>query len=126
MDTKLTKKALLEAYKKTFGNVSQSCKIVGINRSTHYEWLNDDEDYKATIEGIEPSEMFLDFVESQLVTKISKGDTTAIIFALKTKGKKRGYIERTEVQQETTYKSLDIHIIDTGVPLAGSEKDILE
>ena len=50
----------------------------------------------------------------------------AVQFYLKTKGKKRGYIERTEVQQETTYKSLDINIIDTGVPFANSEKDIQE
>jgi len=50
----------------------------------------------------------------------------AVQFYLKTKGKKRGYIERTEVQQETTYKSLDINIIDTGVPFANSEKDIID
>ena len=31
-----------------------------------------------------------------------------------------------EIHQETTYKSLDINIIDTGVPLASSEKDIVE
>ncbi len=31
-----------------------------------------------------------------------------------------------EVHQETTYKSLDINIIDTGVPFANSEKDIIE
>jgi hypothetical protein len=126
MDTKIAKKALIEAYKKTFGNVSQSCKAVGINRGTHYEWLNTDEEYKKELESIQPAEMFLDFAESQLVSKIGKGDTTAIIFALKTKGKNRGYIERQEIHQETTYKSLDINIIDTGVPLASSEKDIID
>jgi len=31
-----------------------------------------------------------------------------------------------EIHQETTYKSLDINIIDTGVPLASSEKDIVD
>ena len=31
-----------------------------------------------------------------------------------------------EVHQETTYKSLDINIIDTGIPLASSEKDIVD
>ena len=124
MDTKLAKKSFIEAYKKTFGNVSQSCKIVGVSRTIHYQWLKEDEEYKNTLESIEPSEMFLDFTESKLVDKISKGDTTAIIFALKTKGKKRGYIERTEVQQETTIKNLDITVLDDGIPLASSEKDI--
>ena len=126
MDTKLAKKSFIEAYKKTFGNVSQSCKIVGVSRTIHYQWLKEDEEYKNTLESIEPSEMFLDFTESKLVDKISKGDTTAIIFALKTKGKKRGYIERTEVQQETTIKNLDITVLDDGIPLASNEKDIEE
>ena len=31
-----------------------------------------------------------------------------------------------EVHQETTYKSLDINIIDTGVPFANNEKDIVD
>ena len=31
-----------------------------------------------------------------------------------------------EVHQETTYKSLDVQIISTGVPLARSEKDIVD
>jgi len=31
-----------------------------------------------------------------------------------------------EIQQETTHKSLDINIIDTGVPLASNEKDIVD
>ena len=126
MDTKLAKKAFIEAYKKTFGNVSQSCKVVGISRTIHYQWLKEDQDYKNELDNIEPSEMFLDYAESKLVENIGKGDTTAIIFTLKTKGKSRGYVERQEIHQETTYKSLDINIIDTGVPLASSEKDIVE
>jgi hypothetical protein len=54
------------------------------------------------------------------------GNTSATIFYLKTKGKNRGYVERSEVHQETTYRSLDINIIDTGIPLASSEKDIFD
>jgi len=50
----------------------------------------------------------------------------SVQFYLKTKGKDRGYVERSEIHQETTYKSLDINIIDTGIPLASSEKDILD
>lgn len=43
-------------------------------------------------------ESLLDFAESQLLNNIKNGDTTSILFYLKTQGKKRGYIERQEVE----------------------------
>lgn len=118
------KKAMLQALEKSLGVVTSACKAVGINRSTHYEWLKTDEEYKKEVEDVE--NIALDFAESQLHKQIKEGNTSGTIFYLKTKGKKRGYVERTEVHQETTYKSLDINIIDTGVPLASSEKDIVD
>lgn len=119
-----TKKAMIQALEKSLGVVTSACKIVGINRSTHYEWLKTDEEYKREVDSIE--DIALDFAESQLHKQIKKGNTAGTIFYLKTKGKKRGYVERTEIQQETTLKSLDINIIDTGIPLASNEKDIVD
>lgn len=122
--TEQHKKAMLEALEKSLGVVTSACKSVGVGRTTHYMWLKEDEKYKQAVESIE--DIALDFAESQLHKQIKDGNTAGTIFYLKTKGKKRGYIERTEVQQETTYKSLDINIIDTGVPLASNEKDIVD
>ena len=39
----------------------------------------------------------LDFAESQLHSQIKDGSTSATIFYLKTKGKKRGYVEKQEL-----------------------------
>lgn len=93
------KKALLVAMEKSLGIVTMACKNVGIGRTTFYNYMNNDEDFKNKIE--ELSDVALDFVESQLHVQIKGGNTSATIFYLKTKGKKRGYIERVEHKVET-------------------------
>jgi len=70
--------------------------MAGIDRSTHYEWLKDDTEYKEAVDGI--GEMTIDFVESQLHKQIKDGEVSSTIFFMKTKAKKRGYVERTEVE----------------------------
>jgi hypothetical protein len=45
-------------------------------------------------------EAIIDNVESKLLSKIHDGDTTCMIFFLKTKGKDRGYVERQEVDMD--------------------------
>lgn len=86
---------MIEALEKSLGVVTTACKSVGINRWTHYNWYNNDEEYKKSVDSI--ADMALDFAESKLFKMIDKEDTTATIFFLKTKGKKRGYIEKTEI-----------------------------
>lgn len=89
------KKAMLIALKEYHGNVSLSCSTTKISRQTHYRWLSEDQDYKAEAE--EATEIAIDFVEDRLFDRIKQGDTTATIFYLKTIGKRRGYVERSEV-----------------------------
>jgi len=88
------KKAMIDALVKSLGVVTTAAKIAGIDRSTHYEWLKTDDEYKTQVISIE--DIAIDFAESKLHNQIEKGDTTATIFYLKTKGKKRGYIEKQE------------------------------
>ena len=38
----IKKKAIIEALIKSLGVVSTACKIVGIGRTTFYDWLKDD------------------------------------------------------------------------------------
>jgi len=56
--------------------------------------MQSDEEYKKSVE--ELSNLALDFAESKLHENISKGKEVSTIFFLKTKGKKRGYVERQE------------------------------
>lgn len=89
------KKDFIEAMQRTMGNVSKSCTAAGIARETFYRWLDEDPDFAKAVE--EVNETNIDMVESALFQQINDGNVTATIFYLKTKGKKRGYVEQTDV-----------------------------
>ena len=90
---------MLEALEKSLGIVSTAAKMVGIDRSTHYAWLKSDEEYKSAVNSIQDG--VLDFAESHLYKLVKEGNPAATIFFLKTKGKKRGYIERQEIDRKS-------------------------
>ena len=96
--TDIRKKLLLEALEKSLGIVTTACKAANISRDCHYDWLKNDEEYKKRVNEI--SEIQLDFVENKLIDRINKGDTTAIIFYLNSKGKARGYNRQNEEKRE--------------------------
>lgn len=105
----ILKKALVKALEKTLGVVTTACKDTGVNRSTFYEWYNKDEEFKKEVDSI--GDMALDFAESHLYKRIKAGSDTSIIFYLKTKGKKRGYIEKTEHDHTTGGDKININPI---------------
>lgn len=104
------KKAMILALESTLGVVTGACKRVGISRQTHYRWREEDVDYRLAVDDI--SEICIDFVESQLHRQIRDGNTVATIFYLKTKAKKRGYVEKHEI--EHTGEALTKTIIKWG------------
>ena len=107
----LKKESILKALEKSLGIVTVACKKTEIPRSTFYKWLNEDEDFAREVKDIE--NIALDFAESQLHKQISENSTSATIFYLKTKGKKRGYIERQEITgADGVPTNFQIEIID--------------
>lgn len=90
----------MEALKANLGNVTMSARAANIDKSTHYDWLKKDEAYKAAVEEI--ANEAIDFVENNLFKAIQGGDTTAMIFYLKTKGKARGYTEKADIDLNGT------------------------
>ncbi len=95
------------------GNVSELCKAIDISRSTYYEWMDKDKDFNTKI--MAEQEGLIDFVESKLFNLIDDKNIIGTIFFLKTKGKKRGYVEKTELEHsgELTLKKI---IQDTRPP----------
>lgn len=132
------KKAALIALEHSKGIVSSACASIDLPRSTFYNWLNTDSEFKKAVDDIQ--EVAIDFVESKLMEKINGVYTsgkdgevydqppsdTAIIFYLKTKGKKRGYVERSEIDHTTQGDKLNFQPIvqATPIPLANTEPDV--
>ena len=94
--TEKNKARFLEKLEAKLGNITLTCKATGLSRSQVYKWRETDPDFAAAVE--EVNEVTLDFVESKLLKQIADDDTTAIIFFLKTRGKKRGYVEKQQVE----------------------------
>lgn len=84
----------LKIFKECNGNVSAACESFGCERRTFYYWCEKYEEFRKAAD--EVREERIDFIENALDKRIKAGDTTAIIFALKTIGKDRGYVERVE------------------------------
>ena len=126
-----TKKAILTALEKSLGVVTTACRQVGINRTTYYKYLKEDQEFAKQVKDIE--NIALDFAESQLHKQISEGNTTATIFLLKTKGKSRGYVERSEIVHDNQIKStiiewtpprqLNKNVTDNSTTLLDQTKD---
>ena len=114
LDMEKEKIAALAALEANHGIITNACGSIGLARSTFYHWASNDPTFKAAVDEI--TETAIDFVESKLFEKINgvsvtRGTNdigepivydvppsdTAIIFFLKTKAKKRGYIEKSEV-----------------------------
>jgi len=121
------KKAMLEALEKSMGIVTTASKAVGIDRQTHYNWMKEDEQYAEAVSSLE--DIVLDFAESSLYKQVKEGNPTSTIFLLKTKGKRRGYIEKTQVElsgkvdsslKEMTNEQLDA-LINANISRKGNE-----
>lgn len=101
------KNAMIIALESTLGLVTRACEIIGITRQAHYKWMREDEDYKKRVEEIE--NVALDFAESELHKQIKTGNATSTIFFLKTKGKKRGYVEKIELDNNVSINQTELN-----------------
>jgi len=87
-----SKANFLIALRGALGIVSTAARACGMTVQSHYKYFHSDPEYKREFEEIQ--EMTLDYVESKLLENIQNLKEASIIFYMKTKGKKRGYIEQ--------------------------------
>lgn len=94
MATRVTNEQIATMYEKKGCNITATCAALNITRKTFYARKSKNKALADKIDACEES--LIDFAESKLMEHISDGDVTSLIFFLKTKGKKRGYVERVE------------------------------
>ena len=85
---------IVTMYQKKGCNITATCTALGISRKTFYEWREKKKKLAEALEEVDES--ILDWAENKLIQHIEDNDLQALIFFLKTKGKKRGYVEKTE------------------------------
>lgn len=108
----IAKEAFIIAYKENFGNITISCEAAGVSRGMYKSWCEKDPEFRKRLAEIEPEEIMLDFGEQKLMERIARGDTLATMFLLKTKGKRRGYIEKQEVAHEgDVVKQITVNVV---------------
>lgn len=96
----------IEVFKKNLGIIDVSCTKVGIARKTYYNWRNSDKEFADACD--EAVESTIDFVEAKLLENINANDVPSVIFFLKTKGKKRGYTEKIEIESHDLFSFEDV------------------
>ena len=92
---RITKEAVQQAIVKSRGLLSFAAQLLGCDRTTIYNYLEKWPDLKQVV--ADQREGLIDIAESRLLGNSDRGDTTAIIFFLKTQGRNRGYVERQEI-----------------------------
>jgi len=94
-NARTTKTAVIAAIKGSRGVKSAIALRLGCARNTLYNYLERWPDLKTLLD--DESEALVDNAEIMLAVAVAAGDIRAITFTLATKGKTRGYSQRTEI-----------------------------
>ena len=89
-----TAEEVANAIRDANGMVSAAARKLSVDRTTVYRYINKYVTVKNALD--EARDSLLDMTEAQLFKAIKAGNVTAIMFTLKTIGKDRGYVERSQ------------------------------
>jgi len=79
-------------------NISEACQVAGITRKTFNQWIKNDAAFAEAYEELEEAKT--DWVEAKVFEQANQNTmagVTASLFLLKCRGKKRGYVEKQEI-----------------------------
>ncbi len=114
----LEDKKIAEYLEKYKGNISATAKHLGVVRKTIYNRIAKSEELKAVLH--DSRESMLDALETTLYDIALGGNVTALIFALKTQGRARGYGDQFKVE---TWHDEILNLIKSGKV---TEEEVIE
>ena len=106
--TQLNKQKLREALDASLGIVTEACDKAQLSRTQHYKWYKEDIKYRYAVDSIENK--FIDFAETHLKNQIASGSVQATTFFLRTRGRKRGYAEKQDIDITSGNEPIKINI----------------
>jgi len=97
--------------RRSFGNISASCRAADISRTAVYKWRDEDEEFKKQLESEDYAEDYMDAIEGKLAKLgLQEENPTVLIFLAKTKAKKRGYVESQETKHSGMPAPININV----------------
>lgn len=96
---------IIKALNENCGIIKAAAKKLRLDRGTLSDWIKVSPTLTAALNNA--NEEFLDVAESALKTNIDAGREASIIFFLKTRGRKRGYVEQIQI---TNKDNINDHI----------------
>ena len=95
---KFTEAQAVQALLACYGNVSAAARALGASHTSL--WHRIKRSARLQEARMEAEEQVLDLAEDSLITAVKAGEAWAVCFLLKTRGKKRGYVERQEASAQ--------------------------
>ena len=92
------KARLLKALEQSSGLVTHACRLARVCRQSFYRFYNSDAVFRKRADAC--MDQRLDEAEAQLQRNIRAGKEASLIFFLKCRGKKRGYLESEKIDQD--------------------------
>lgn len=109
-EQQFTKERVGEVLTACAGKVSIAAGKLGCTRQSIYDYLQRYPDLKVILEDARVK--LIDTAEDALQAAVIEGEAWAVCFALKTVGKKRGYVERSEISID----GIEMQIVERIVP----------
>lgn len=110
--TKVTKKLFKKAVLGTGGIMLSISKNLNCTRQTVYDFCRKNPDMELLRQG--EMEKILDITENSLFNQAKNQEQWAVKYLLATKGKKRGYIEKQEIEHSSE-KGITINLVEKSV-----------